>query len=241
MGKGAQTREAILDEAVQLASVAGLEGLTIGTLAHAVGLSKSGLFAHFRSKEQLQLAVLEHAVARFIEVVVAPALRSPRGEARLRALFEGWLSWERDVLRGGCVIQAGADEFDDRPGPVHDYLASNQRDLLDTLTEIVRAGAEVGAFSTGRDPRSTAFEVVGLLVAYHRAPTTGGTWVRPPAPSPPPPSRRSWNAAKASKRRERAWSRWSVSSAARPPCTSTLPGLRVREILAACLHTEAPD
>jgi AcrR family transcriptional regulator len=168
MGKGAQTREAVLDEAVQLASVAGLEGLTIGTLAHAVGMSKSGLFAHFRSKEQLQLAVLEHAVARFIEVVVAPALRSPRGEPRLRAVFEGWLSWERDVLRGGCVIQAGADEFDDRPGPVHDYLASNQRDLLDTLTQIVRAGAEAGAFSTGRDPRSTAFEVVGLLVAYHR-------------------------------------------------------------------------
>ncbi|HXI20661.1 MAG TPA: hypothetical protein VNH46_06230, partial [Gemmatimonadales bacterium] len=121
MSKGLETRDTILHHATQLASKVGLCGLTIGTLAEDLALSKSGLFAHIGSKEQLQILVLERAAHDFIEAVVRPALREPRGEPRIRALFERWLAWDRDgLLPGGCVFVAAASELDDRPGPVRD-------------------------------------------------------------------------------------------------------------------------
>src|SRR5712691_7251134 len=119
MRKGANTRHAILTHATGLASQVGLTGLTIGALADHLRLSKSGLFAHFRSKEALQIQVLEHAAASFVEAVVRPALPLPRGEPRMRALFERWLEWDQSgALPGGCVFVAAATELDDRPGPV---------------------------------------------------------------------------------------------------------------------------
>src|SRR4026209_785464 len=128
MTKGAQTRENILDHAVRLASETGLEGLTIGTLADELKLSKSGLFAHFRSKEALQVQVLEHVAARFVDFVVKPALAEPRGAPRLRALFERLIEWpKRKEFPGGCPIIAAASELDDRPGPARDLLVGQQR------------------------------------------------------------------------------------------------------------------
>src|SRR2546422_9839250 len=117
MRKGANTRNAILTHATGLASQVGLTGLTIGALADHLRLSKSGLFAHFRSKEALQIQVLEHAAASFVEAVVRPALQQPRGEPRMRALFERWLEWEQaEALPGGGVFVAAAREVDGRPG-----------------------------------------------------------------------------------------------------------------------------
>ena len=167
VGKGAQTRQAIVDTALDLASRAGLESLTIGELAREVGMSKSGLFAHFKSKEQLQLDVLEAAVGRFIEKVVAPALREPRGEPRVRALFEQWLRWERDEFPGGCVIESAAEELLERPGPVRDYVARAQRDWMDTIATAARIAVDEGHFRDV-DPRQVAFEILTLFLGYHR-------------------------------------------------------------------------
>ncbi|MBI5496760.1 MAG: TetR/AcrR family transcriptional regulator [Deltaproteobacteria bacterium] len=166
MGKGAQTRETILDEALRAASRDGLGGLSIAGLADAVGMSKSGLFAHFRSKEQLQLEALQRVADLFVEHVVRPALKSPRGEPRLRTLFDRWLAWDRDAFPGGCVIQAASAEFDDVPGPVRDFLVDTQRDLKDTLGNMVRAGVEHGAFRKDLDVEGFAFELLGLVQAY---------------------------------------------------------------------------
>ena len=115
--RGEQTRTAILDEALKVASRLGLEGLTIGGLAEATGMSKSGLFAHFGSREGLQLAVLEHAAQRFGEKVLRPALQIERGLPRLRSMFERWLEWAVATgLPGGYIMIAAAAEYDDRPG-----------------------------------------------------------------------------------------------------------------------------
>ena len=168
MGKGEQTRQAIVSTALDLASRGGLEALSIGELAREVGMSKSGLFAHFKSKEQLQLDVLEEAVARFIAKVVAPALREPRGEPRVRALFERWLRWERDEFPGGCVIESAAEELLERPGPVRDYVVRAQRDWMDTLATAAKIAIDEGHFRADADPRQIAFEILTLFLGYHR-------------------------------------------------------------------------
>src|SRR5688572_27760940 len=143
MEKGARTKSAILDRATGLASQVGLTGLTIGVLADELRLSKSGLFAHFRSKETLQIDVLNHAADRFREVVVRPALQEPRGAPRIRALFERWLAWGRDsALPGGCVFVAATAELDDRPGPVRERLVELQRDWVKTLAISFEKGVE---------------------------------------------------------------------------------------------------
>src|SRR5712691_5887824 len=114
--KGEDTRSAVLGSALSLATQLGLEGVTIGKLAEHVGMSKSGLFAHFSSKENLQVAVLEEATARFVALVVTPALKKPRGEPRVRALLDRWLDWSRaDFLPGGCIFVTASVELDDRP------------------------------------------------------------------------------------------------------------------------------
>src|SRR5690349_8527699 len=131
MGKGADTREAILGRAVTLARSVGLDGITIGTLASETGLSKSGLFAHFQSKEKLQLEILELAAAQFTDEVFRPALAKPRGIPRLRAIFDRWLAWGQKP--GGCLFIAASAELDDQPGPVRDELVRQQRQLLESL------------------------------------------------------------------------------------------------------------
>src|SRR5206468_5300187 len=141
MSKGERTHTAILDRATGLASQLGLTGLTIGALADDLRLSKSGLFAHFQSKEALQIAVLDHAAQRFAETVVRPALLEPRGVPRMQALFDRWVAWERDeALPGGCIFVAATAELDDRPGPARDRLVALQRDWINVLETSVRNG-----------------------------------------------------------------------------------------------------
>jgi AcrR family transcriptional regulator len=167
MGKGEETKQAIVDEALELVSTVGLEKLTIGALASATGMSKSGLFAHFRSKEQLQLQVLAEARERFIEIVIAPALKKPRGEARLRAIFESTMKqWERD-LPGGCIFHAVSAELDDQPGPARDYLVETQRDYADTLRRAAEIAVEEGQFRKDLDLDQFVFELGSITAAYH--------------------------------------------------------------------------
>jgi AcrR family transcriptional regulator len=168
MSKGEETRAAILDRAFAEASRVGLEGLTIGSLADEVGLSKSGLFAHFDSKETLQLQVLETAADRFIETVVIPALKEPRGEPRLRALFERWMEWETAEFQpGGCIFIATANELDDRPGPVRERLVAYQRDWLETLSTAARVAVDGGHFRADLDAGQFAYDLYAIILAYH--------------------------------------------------------------------------
>ncbi len=165
MSKGEATRETILDAAGELARTVGFAGMSIGALAAGTGLSKSGLYAHFKSKEALQLDVLDHAKARFLREVVVPALAAPRGEPRVRALFENKLRWNSQP--GGCIFVAAASELDDQPGPVRDRVARDQLDWLDTLAEVFRTGITEGHFRADADPAQFAFELDGVMLSYH--------------------------------------------------------------------------
>jgi AcrR family transcriptional regulator len=169
MSKGELTRQAVLEEAARVASRVGLGGLTIGSLAAKTQLSKSGLFAHFHSKESLQIQLLEHARDRFVDLVVRPALAAPRGEPRLRELLDRWLRWAADDLPGGCVFVAASAEFDDQPGPVRDQLVRSQRDWLETIAQVFRTGITEGHFRAGADPEQFAYDLYGVMLAYHHA------------------------------------------------------------------------
>jgi AcrR family transcriptional regulator len=169
MSKGDATREAILDEAIGLASRVGLHGLTIGSLAAQSRLSKSGLFAHFRSKESLQVQVLDHAAAMFVDAVVRPALAAPRGERRVRELFERWLAWCAADLPAGCIFIVATSEFDDEPGPVRDRVVRVQRDWMETIATVFRTGITEGQFRADADPDQFATELYGIVLAYHHA------------------------------------------------------------------------
>lgn len=169
MGKGEKTRATILEMALADASERGLEGLSIGGLAERAHMSKSGLFAHFGSKDELQLAVLAEAVERFVELVIAPALKEPRGEPRFRALFERWLLWARqDFQPGGCIFLAAAVELDDRPGPARDRLVASQRDWLDVLANAARIAVEEGHFRRDLDVAQLAFEMYAMAQGFHQ-------------------------------------------------------------------------
>jgi AcrR family transcriptional regulator len=168
--KGELTRQTILEHAIRLASKVGLGGLSIGRLAKELDLSKSGLFAHFKSKEALQIQVLEHAASRFIDAVVKPALLAPRGEPRVRALFDAWVSWARhSPLPGGCLFVAAATELDDRPGPVRDELVRSQLSWMGALSRCASIAVQEGHFSSDTDTRLFAHELYGILLAYHHA------------------------------------------------------------------------
>ena len=166
--KGERTRAAILDEALKLVSRSGLEGLTIGTLAEATGMSKSGLFAHFGSREELLLKVLEHGQQEFTAVVLRPALEKPRGVPRLRAMFVNWLDWTASAdLPGGCPMIGGATEFDDKPGPVREMLATGQRAWIDTLKRAVGQAVDANQLHPDTDPEQIAFEMFGIALVVH--------------------------------------------------------------------------
>lgn len=167
--KGGLTRQAIVERAARLASKLGLEGLTIGLLADDLALSKSGLFAHFKSKEGLQLQVLEFGIERFGDAVVRPALRASRGEERIRALFEHWLEWPASSGMAGCLFVAFAAELDDRPGPLRSRLVEAQRDWLKVIANSVRLGIDVGDFRTDVDPAQFAHDLYGIMLASHHA------------------------------------------------------------------------
>jgi len=166
--KGERTRAAILDAGFHIVSKAGLEGLTIGTLAEATGMSKSGLFAHFGSREELLLAVMDRGQQEFVRVVINPALAKPRGLPRLKALFVEWLGWTESAdLPGGCPMIGGAAEFDDKPGVVRDALAAGQRGWIDTLTRATRQAIEQGQLAPDSDPEQISFELFGIALVVH--------------------------------------------------------------------------
>jgi AcrR family transcriptional regulator len=167
--KGELTRQAILESAATMASRIGLRGLSIGVLADELELSKSGLFAHFKSKEALQLQVLEFAIERFVDRVVKPALAAPRGEKRVRALFEHWLEWPKSSGLAGCMFVALATELDDQPGPVRERLVQSQKDWLDVIANAVRTGVAEGDFQRDVDPEQFAHELYGIMLANHHA------------------------------------------------------------------------
>lgn len=170
MSKGAATRDRIIEHALASASVEGLEGISLGRMASELGMSKSGLFAHFASKEALQLDVLETASARFVEVVVRPAMAEPRGEPRVRSLFEHWMVWERhESLPGGCIFMHAAAELDDHPGPARDALVRWQGQWLDALAKAARLAVETGHFRPDLDPDLFAFQQLGLVLGYYHA------------------------------------------------------------------------
>jgi AcrR family transcriptional regulator len=166
--KGELTRAAILDEAFRIVSKAGLEGLTIGSLADAMQMSKSGLFAHFGSREDLLLAVLARGQEGFLKLVINPALAKPRGLPRLRALFSNWIDWTESAdLPGGCPMIGGATEFDDKPGPVREALATGQRAWIDVLRRAARQAIDQGQLAAGTDPDQISFELFGIALVVH--------------------------------------------------------------------------
>jgi AcrR family transcriptional regulator len=172
MSKGEQTRAAVLDEAARQVSLVGMNGLTIGLLAEKTGLSKSGLFGHFKSKEQLQVAVIDRAVELFAERVIRPALKTPRGEPRLRELFDRKLRWDSGDLSlpGGCFFASVSAELDDAPpGPVRDRLVEVELDYADTLATVFRTGISEGQFRADADPEQYAFDIRGVLLSCHHA------------------------------------------------------------------------
>jgi AcrR family transcriptional regulator len=162
--RGLKTRQTILRKAVDLASLEGLEGLTIGKLASALRISKSGLFAHFGSKEDLQCAVVDAARDIFVDKVVRPAYEF-RGLQRLRALCENWMSYgEGKVFPGGCFFSAASLEFDDRPGPVRDRIVELMRKWLKNLEYAAREAQLVGEIKKEADVRQLAFEIQALAM-----------------------------------------------------------------------------
>ena len=171
MRKGEATRQQIVETALSRASELGLEGVTLGRLAEELRLSKSGLFAHFKSKEALQLAVLEEAVERFVERVVRPAFFRPRGAPRVRALFERWIAWFRgdeDESEAGCPFLSLSAEYDDRPGAVRDALVRSQRDWMSTIAKATTLAVSEGHFRADLDPAQFAFEfsAIGMSLQY---------------------------------------------------------------------------
>jgi AcrR family transcriptional regulator len=167
MRKGEETRRAILDHAAIQAATVGLEGLSIGGLAQELRLSKSGLFAHFQSKEALQIAIIENEAERFSEHVVRPALRAPRGLPRVQTLVERWLSWGTSDSPHGCFFVAASSELDDRPGPVREALVSRQKDWMELLAQAIRGGVTQGHFRPDTDPEQLAFELYGIMLSCH--------------------------------------------------------------------------
>jgi len=166
MGKGQETKNQILGSAFKMASRLGLDGLSIGTLAKETGMSKSGLFAHFQSKENLQLELLSHAGRDFAESVVVPALAEKAGIPRIRAVAANWRALTAKMT-GGCIFVTAATEYNDRPGPVRDFLIAQQNEWLDSLRRLALAAVRVGDFREDSDPDQFAYEFYSLLLGFH--------------------------------------------------------------------------
>ena len=161
--KREQTRQHILDKALELASAGSLNGLTIGTLAASTGMSKSGLFSHFQSKENLQLAVLEHATTRFIEIVIAPSRDVADPVDRLTQLASHWLGWY-ESFAGNCIYISAITEFDDQPGPLRDYVAAQQSRLIRYLAQLCDEAVANGQFHQDLKGEQFAFEMYSLYI-----------------------------------------------------------------------------
>ncbi|MBR7826734.1 TetR/AcrR family transcriptional regulator [Actinospica sp. MGRD01-02] len=194
MGKGEQTRLAVLEQAADVAARQGLSTLTIGDLATRTRLSKSGLFAHFQSKEALQLAVLAYARDKFTDEVLRPATRTRRGEPRVRALFEHWLRVSQES-NAECLFVSASAEFDDQPGPVRDQLVRDHRDCSDSIIQMFRTGISEGDFREDADPEQFAYDLHGIMLGFFHAHRLLGD------PRAPEHARRSFEAIVAAARR----------------------------------------
>ncbi|MDI1245628.1 MAG: TetR/AcrR family transcriptional regulator [Rhodoferax sp.] len=165
--KGQQTKQAIIDAALGLAEQIGLEGLSIGALAEVTHMSKSGVFAHFGSREELQISVVREYYQRFSNEVFFPAMDAPRGLPRVRALFANWMKRVAIEIQSGCIFISGAVEFDDRPGPVRDALASSVQTWLTAMHRAVVLAKQEGHLVLDADEAQMAFEIHGLILALH--------------------------------------------------------------------------
>ena len=165
--KGQQTKAAIVEAALQLATQLGLEGLSIGALAEVMQMSKSGVFAHFGAREELQISVIREYFRQFEQEVFYPVLRLPRGLPRVEALFSNWMKRVAVEIHSGCIFISGAVEFDDRPGAVRDALASSVKTWLDAMYRAVVQAKEEGHLNADADGHQMAFEIHGLILALH--------------------------------------------------------------------------
>jgi AcrR family transcriptional regulator len=165
--KGQQTKAAIVDAALGLAAQIGLEGLSIGALAEVMHMSKSGVFAHFGSRDELQMSVIREYHARFEHEVFFPALKAPRGLPRVRQLFDNWMKRTSVEIDSGCIYISGAVEFDDRPGPVRDTLASSVQVWLDAVRRAIEQAVEQGHLRQDTDAAQMGFEIHALILALH--------------------------------------------------------------------------
>lgn len=168
MSKGMTTQDTILRKALDLSSEIGLEGLTIGSLAKRVGMSKSGLYAHFDSKEALQRQVLDSAAERLTRFLVRQAFSKPRGLPRVRALFDFWLDWVDAEFSGGCPFISAAFEFDDRDSPVRENVVAHFNDVLGSIAKAARIAVEEGHFREDLDVDQFAFDFWSVQLAYHQ-------------------------------------------------------------------------
>ncbi len=165
--KGQQTKLAIVDAALNLATQIGLEGLSIGALAEATNMSKSGVFAHFGSREELQISVIHQYFAHFERDVFFVAMEQPRGLPRVKALFANWMKLVAEEIKAGCIFISGAVEFDDRPGPVRDALATSVQTWLSAMNRSIVLAKACGDLRADVDEELMAFEIHGLILALH--------------------------------------------------------------------------
>ena len=166
MKKGEDTKLGILEAGIDQASQFGLECLSIGALSKATNMSKSGLFAHFQSKENLQIEILDYAAQIFSENVVVPALKTEAGVPRIKALVNNWVAWSAKIS-GGCIFVNASTDFSDRPGRVRDRLLLQQKIWIDCLCRIARSAIGVGDFREDIDAEQFAFELYSLLLGFH--------------------------------------------------------------------------
>ncbi len=167
LSKAEQTKATIVDAALRLASQIGLEGLSIGAIAEVTQMSKSGVFAHFGSREELQISVVREYFSRFEQDVFTPTLALPRGLPRLRGLFANWMSQVAHEIQSGCIFISGAVEFDDRSGPVRDALEQSMKTWLAAVRRSVALAVTESHFSPDVDPKQVVFEIHGLILALH--------------------------------------------------------------------------
>ncbi|MEC5215880.1 AcrR family transcriptional regulator [Actimicrobium sp. GrIS 1.19] len=167
MRKGELTRAAILDVALDLSSRDGLEGLTIGLLADRMNMSKSGVFAHFGSREDLQIEVLKLYHQHFEQEVFYPSVKEPRGLPRLRSMFVRWVKRVTVEIASGCIYISGAVEYDDRPGPIREELEGMVRAWQGALYRSTQQAIELGHLRADTDPQQMVFEMYGLILALH--------------------------------------------------------------------------
>lgn len=165
--KGQQTKATIVDAALQLAAQIGLEGLSIGLIAESLKMSKSGVFAHFGSREELQISVVREYHNRFEQEVFFTALQAERGLPRVRALFDNWMKRSTVEIDSGCIYIGGAVEFDDRPGPVRDELSQSVHIWLDAMKRAIDIAVEEGHLRPDTDSAQMGFEIHALILALH--------------------------------------------------------------------------